>query len=174
MRDAERAEKATSEKAKEARDAADRRRLEVGQLLCEKRKNWPARGPKAKGWSEFLLKCGILPQSALEWMRLAGYVEISKPDESGLEIPSRRQVEAARKAEREEVDDRAARAVGARLAVSEQPTQILATSMELDIDKELSRMGDKIVSWAKVHPAKVRRQLANEMREWAQIIEEIQ
>lgn len=84
--------------ARKSKASADHERLELGRLLMQARKAWPERGPKAKGWGEFLAKMGIEEQSARNYMQLAGYVNISKPDESGLEIPSRREIARAKRA----------------------------------------------------------------------------
>lgn len=98
LQDAERAEKRTAEQAEQAREAAGRLRLDLGRSLIQARKGWPARGPKAKGWGDFLREQGIGEQSAREWMRLAGYVEeISKPDGDGFEIPTRREMQEAQR-----------------------------------------------------------------------------
>lgn len=88
LNDAERRENATKQTHEHARDVAGRARLELGRYLSEVRPNWPARGPKAKGWGEFLSSIGVEQQRAWELMQLAGYVEehgeISPPNaESG-------------------------------------------------------------------------------------------
>lgn len=89
LQDAERAEQKTAQSAERAREAAGLRRLEMGRVLIRARKAWPARGPKAKGWGEFLRDFGIAEQTARDWMRLAGYVdEVSTTDESVGEIPT--------------------------------------------------------------------------------------
>lgn len=79
-------EKATAaqEVARKASDEAAQRRLALGRLLAERRKSWPARGPNAKGWGLYLSKLGIEQQTALNYMNLAGYVEVSQTDESCL------------------------------------------------------------------------------------------
>lgn len=76
------------EVARKATEESARRRLELGRLLAEKRKAWPARGPKAKGWGEFLEKIGIEERTARNYMQLAGYVEeISETEKSVSETP---------------------------------------------------------------------------------------
>lgn len=62
--DAERIEQTAIEK----RDA---KRLECGRMLLRIRVAWPERGPKAKGWGEFLKKEGIDDSTALRWMDIA-------------------------------------------------------------------------------------------------------
>lgn len=92
------AEKAAASREKSERDSAVAsrtaeeakvRRLELGRELVKARKAWPARGPKAKGWGELLEREGIEQQTALNYMRLAGFVdEISQTDGHVLEIPT--------------------------------------------------------------------------------------
>jgi hypothetical protein len=79
------------------RDENARCRLALGRSLTEARKAWPARGPKAKGWGEFLMRQGIEQSTALNYMRLAGYVEVSASLGGDAEIPTQREVNAARK-----------------------------------------------------------------------------
>lgn len=57
------------------REAQARLRLELGRALVEVRKQWPKRGPNARGWGEFLEREGISQDSALRYMQLAGYAE---------------------------------------------------------------------------------------------------
>lgn len=79
LQDAERNVDEAEKKATNAREIAAQRRLDLGRLLVEARKAWPARGPKAKGWGEFLVTVGIDQDAALRYMALAGYVqEISR------------------------------------------------------------------------------------------------
>jgi hypothetical protein len=70
------------------------------------RKAFPARGPKAKGWGEFLARQGIEQSTALNYMKLAGYVEVSASADGDAEIPTQRQVNAARKSSAERDEDR--------------------------------------------------------------------
>lgn len=46
-------------------------RVRTGRELIEARKAWPARGPTAKGWGEFLRDAGIEERTARVWMALA-------------------------------------------------------------------------------------------------------
>jgi hypothetical protein len=104
MQDAERAEQRAVEHFEKTKDEAARRRLELGRILSKARKQWPARGPKAKGWGEFLADIGVGEQSAREWMAMAGYIErqeVSKPSSTGLEIPTRREVQQSKRPEPE-------------------------------------------------------------------------
>ncbi len=63
----------------------------------EARQQWPARGPNARGWGEFLAEVGIPAQTARDLMALAGYVEeVSTTDPSVVEnLPTVREVAAA-------------------------------------------------------------------------------
>lgn len=56
----------------------DEKRLECGRMLLRIRVAWPERGPKAKGWGEFLKKEGIDDSTALRWMDAAR--EADAPD----------------------------------------------------------------------------------------------
>jgi len=71
---AEAAQAAAAKKVESAREEAARRRLELGRVLIDARKAWPARGPRAKGWGDFLREQGIDDEAARRWMALAGYV----------------------------------------------------------------------------------------------------
>lgn len=57
--------------------AAAQRRLHLGNLLIRARKNWPERGPNAKGWGEFLDSVKLDQSTAWRYMQLAGYVAVS-------------------------------------------------------------------------------------------------
>lgn len=73
------------------REQQARLRLELGRALVEVRKQWPARGPKAKGWGEFLEREGIEERTARNYMELAGYAdEISEThaDDSETQVPT--------------------------------------------------------------------------------------
>lgn len=54
------------------RDVAQKRRLELGRALLRARIAWPERGPKSKGWGDFLAHEGISQQTAHHYMQLAG------------------------------------------------------------------------------------------------------
>lgn len=105
LREAEVQETKAAERAEKARAVTQRRRLELGRALAEARKAWPARGPKARAWGEFLERQGIEQSVAYRLMQLAGYVEeqeVSCPTDDGHEIPTRREVNAARAQARSE------------------------------------------------------------------------
>lgn len=52
----------------DARGAARMRRIEIGQLLTKARGAWPASGPKAKGWSEFLARVKLDDSTAVRYI----------------------------------------------------------------------------------------------------------
>lgn len=67
-----------------ARESAKARRLRIGQQLAKVRPAWPERGPKAKGWGDFLRQVGISEDSALRYMAEArGDVFPQKPSTAG-------------------------------------------------------------------------------------------
>jgi hypothetical protein len=81
LRDAEAAEQRAEAEHEKASENAARRRFELGQGLIKARKAWPARrGPKAKGWGEFCREQGFTTDQALDWMKYAGFVELSGTD----------------------------------------------------------------------------------------------
>jgi hypothetical protein len=89
LHDAELREKKLEKNVDSAREITARRRLELGKQLVRARAFWPARGPKAKGWGEFLVKLGIEERTARNYMQLAGYVdEVSETDGDVSEIPT--------------------------------------------------------------------------------------
>ncbi len=73
-----------------AMGAAAQRRLHLGNLLIRARKNWPERGPNAKGWGDFLDGVGLEQSTAWNYMKLAGYVAVVSPPDG--EIPTYRDV----------------------------------------------------------------------------------
>ena len=75
LREAEAQSERAAKKADAARGAADMRRLELGKALARARSAFPASGPKARGWGEFLAAEGIEQSTAWRYMQLAGYVE---------------------------------------------------------------------------------------------------
>jgi hypothetical protein len=52
----------------------EERRLRLGQLFIRVRKQWPAHGPKAKGWSNYLNDVGVTQPTAWRYMELVGGV----------------------------------------------------------------------------------------------------
>lgn len=106
LRLAEQRTKQTKDKADAAQAVANKasedeklRRLELGRLLVEKRKSWPARGPRAKGWGEFLDRLGIPQPTAWKLMELAGYAaDISFSNNDENEIPTYRDAGIDRRA----------------------------------------------------------------------------
>jgi len=56
------------QQAAAARESAKARRLRIGAQLCKVRPAWPERGPKAKGWGEFLASVKLDDSTALRYM----------------------------------------------------------------------------------------------------------
>lgn len=54
-----------------ARETAKLRRLEIGRELLKVRMAWPASGPRAKGWSEFLARVKLDDSTAVRYMQEA-------------------------------------------------------------------------------------------------------
>jgi hypothetical protein len=76
--------------------------VRVGRLLLEARPAWPARGPKAKGWGEFLERVGIAQPTAYQWMEL---VKVSlDSNETSPDLPTYRQAGLERRPLRSEVE----------------------------------------------------------------------
>lgn len=95
LREAEAQEVTAARRAESARDDAARRRLELGKALVRARGAWPASGPRARGWGEFLDREGIEERTAQRYMQLAGYVASTTaeiPDTSapvsGISVPT--------------------------------------------------------------------------------------
>lgn len=61
------------------REMVETRRRELGVLLLRARQAWPQRGPKAKGWGEFLEREGLTQPTAWRYMELAGGLEQGGP-----------------------------------------------------------------------------------------------
>lgn len=64
--------RATTERARGARELERARAAELGRILSDARTRWPARGPRAKGWTSFLHEVGINARTA---HRYIGYVD---------------------------------------------------------------------------------------------------
>lgn len=75
LREAEVQSAKADKRAEAARGAVSMRRLELGKALIEARKQWPKRGPNAKGWGEHLASEGIEQSTAWRMMRDAGWTE---------------------------------------------------------------------------------------------------
>lgn len=54
-----------------ARETAALRRREVGSWLAKVRPSWPASGPRARGWSEFIARVKLDDSTAVRYMREA-------------------------------------------------------------------------------------------------------
>lgn len=86
IRKAVRAMKLAEDDELRARDVAAQYRLEIGRELLAARPLWPERGPKARGWGEFLDDAGISQQRAWECMEYAKFVDKKwKPDKVSRE-----------------------------------------------------------------------------------------
>jgi hypothetical protein len=72
LQDDERHADAHERKSAGFREAAARRRVEIGRMLVEQKTSGKI---KHGGWLPYLEKLGITPDSASRWMALAGYVE---------------------------------------------------------------------------------------------------
>lgn len=70
-REAENSAKRYQQQADAARETARLRRLEVGRWLLKVRPTWPASGPRAKGWSEFLERVKLDDSTAVRYMDAA-------------------------------------------------------------------------------------------------------
>jgi hypothetical protein len=68
LQEAEGSARALEQKAAMSREAANMRRLELGRLLLRVRSAWPERGPKAKGWGEFLKRVNIDDSTAWRYI----------------------------------------------------------------------------------------------------------
>lgn len=71
-----------------ARESAAGRRLELGKLLIAAREHWPARGPRAKGWGEFLRRAELDEDVALNAMKYAGFIEKTFPGKRPGKLPT--------------------------------------------------------------------------------------
>lgn len=69
--DAERTASRYEGLAFDARETARVRRVEIGTLLLKARPAWPASGPNAKGWSEFLARVKLDDSTAVRYMHEA-------------------------------------------------------------------------------------------------------
>lgn len=107
LQDAERAESQAAEVHGQKADEAARRRLELGRELILARKAWPARGPNAKGWGDFLRDAGIDDATARRYMALAGYAEeVSLTDDRVSEtVPTYREAGIDRRERKAEAEN---------------------------------------------------------------------
>lgn len=100
-REAESAAKRHQQRADSERETARQRRIEVGRWLLKVRPTWPASGPKARGWGEFLARVGIDDSTAVRYMDAARAAASSPQDSaqdrdvSRIEDPAPREVSTA-------------------------------------------------------------------------------
>ena len=83
-------------------------RLVLGRELIEARKQWPARGPRAKGWGDFLAAQGIDQDVALGHMKYAGFVEEAfpgAPEDVPGNLPNGREAGIDKRPRKSEQDD---------------------------------------------------------------------
>lgn len=168
LQDDERNADAHEKKSIGYREAAARRRVEIGRMLIEAK-----RGIKHGGWLPYLEKLGIGERSARDWMALAGHVETkSEPNQNGSDLertPTRREVNEARKtAPRDEQPDPPV------VDEDDHDEPLPTPAPTLDIDAELSRIQNKICQFAESVPPKARKLIAHELRETAKLIEGMQ
>ncbi len=166
LQDDERNADAHEKKSLAFRDAARRRKIEIGRRLVEV-KGVTAHG----GWTPYLSKCGISSQDASEWMRSAGFVDRSNPGQlenvRDLEAPTRRDVGIDKRPRKSEEQPDPIAGSFSRGASAE------STTPTLDIGRELSKMQDKLYAFAQSVQANDRKRIANDLRETARLIEEI-
>lgn len=86
LREARSHEEQAERQFETARQVTARARLDLGRALIAARGRWPARGPKAKAWTEYLADQRVDADVALEAMAYAGYVEERFPG-SGENAP---------------------------------------------------------------------------------------
>lgn len=181
LQDDERNADAHERKSVGFRESAARRRVEIGRMLIEVK-----RVTKHGGWLPYLEKIGISDQSARNWMALAGHVEgKSKTGGDVLDLKTPTLADAGRDSRPRKSDEQPDPPARANLAPAETATSTrsigqntaarteLAPAVTLDIDRELSRIQDKLCAAAATMPASVRKQVAHELRETARIIEEM-
>ena len=167
--DADRLVDATGKSHESAVEQQRRARVEIGRQLVEAK-----RGCRHGEWLPLLERCGIDKSTAARWMQLAGFVEtklLTDSDVSNLPAPTLRDAgidKRPRKSEleREEQPDPVTdwtREVESRRAQPEAPS--------LDIDRELSRIHDKVCSFAESIPTQYRKRIVHQLRETARLIE---
>ena len=132
-----------------ARDSAARRRLEVGRMLAKARPMWPERGPKAKGWGEFLEKCGLPQQTASDYMRLAGWISPTAGETASDDVPTYRDAGIDKRPRKAEVEEPAPRRKRVDLPGAEYaPGTAKRTRPTLEILAEIDDVLDEaIAAW---------------------------
>lgn len=175
LRDEERKLAAAETKTQSLREECARRRIEIGRRLIEAKK-----AIKHGGWLPYLEKLGIEARTASNWMREAGFVEEFKSESrsNDSDLP-KRALDSFR------LNTRVAAGIDKRprksdeqpdpelVADNDRSTPVAALPPTIDIDRELSRIQDKLCAAASSMPASVRKQIAHELRETARIIEEM-
>lgn len=175
LQDDERNADAHERKSVGFRESASRRRLEMGRRLVEQKRSGKI---KHGGWLPYLEKLGIESQRASEWMRLAGYQDStskSPTSSNGGNLPAvswdsptlaDAGIDKRPRKRDEQPDAPTARNI-------DKPTPSLEPTPYFDIDRELSRIQDKLCTAAESASHSVRKQIAHELRETARLIEEM-
>jgi phage N-6-adenine-methyltransferase len=104
-----------------AKASAGRRRLAIGKYLVLARREWPARGPRAKGWGEFLARMDLPERTARDYMALAGYAEeisAAAAETSDDEVPTYRDAGIDKRPRAEDAQDEPADAESERSAIT--------------------------------------------------------
>lgn len=81
-RDAEENAARWEQQASAARETARMRRREIGEALIQARAAWPERGPRAKGWGEFLGRVGLEQSTAWRYMEAVRAPDFMQPHET--------------------------------------------------------------------------------------------
>lgn len=176
--DGERALQAAETKTAGLREQQAQRRLYIGRMLFEAKRDVP-RG----GWEPFIAKLGVSSQRASEWMRLVGFVESTKSPTSenagDLDTPTLRDAGIdKRPRKRDEQPDPPPRLERREAEASEEqdgddsddaPT--LHASWRHDLSKALVGLDKMIMGYAKSWPKRSRSDLARALRSVAERIE---
>lgn len=91
-RDAETNAARWEQHAAAARETARMRRREIGEALLKARAAWPERGPRAKGWGEFLGRVGLEQSTAWRYMEAVRSPDFMQTHE--IPDPARGEVES--------------------------------------------------------------------------------
>lgn len=173
LQDADRVVDRVDAQAAGARAEQGRRRLELGEMLVEARKQWPARGPNAKGWGEMLAIVGIEERTARNYMALSGYQEVSETDSRVSEnARPPTYAEAGIDKRPRKSDDRPSppkQATPSTASRSQGPAEPLV--YRNDIDRALLTLNKTVIGYARAWPQKSRKQLARSLRDAATAIE---
>lgn len=144
--------------------------LEMGRLLIEAKKQTPH-----GGWLPFLEKLGISTSSSDRWRDLAKHVEIEFPEYPGSgNLPSHREVVAARRNSGPVVDIDEPSDEQPDPPKSAPKPKLDLVDQEAEQGREMERVYHTVLQKAKAMEPRVRRQFARELRQTADIVEEMQ